>query len=71
MPYVGVQNEIAPGVTIEAKATQTEAYGTIVSGKVIAKKNITDNVSVNISAGIDKGQNYDGLSIMAGLVIKF
>ena len=71
MPYVGVQKEVSPGIVVEAKATQTEAYGTVVSGKVIAKKNITDNVSVNVSAGVDKGQNYDGLSIMAGLVIKF
>jgi hypothetical protein len=71
MPYVGVQKEVTPGIVIEAKATQTEAYGTVVSGKVIAKKNITDNVSINLSAGIDKGENYDGVSIMGGLVIKF
>jgi hypothetical protein len=71
MPYVGVQNEVIPGVTVEAKVTQTEQYGAIASGKIIAKKNITEDVSINISAGIDKGQNYDGLSIMAGLVVKF
>jgi hypothetical protein len=71
MPYVGVQKEVSPGIVLEAKVTQTEQYGAIASGKIIAKKKIADNVTFNVSAGIDKGQKYDGLSIMAGLVVKF
>lgn len=71
MPYVGVKNEVSPGVVVEVKATQTEPYGTIVSGKVTAKNKITDNVSLNLTIGADKGQNYDSLAVMLGLVVNF
>jgi hypothetical protein len=71
MPYVGVKNEVSPGVVVEVKATQTEPYGTVVSGKVTAKNKITDNVSLNLTVGADKGQNYDSLAVMLGLVVNF
>jgi len=71
MPYVGVKKEVSPGVVVEVKATQTEPYGTVVSGKVTAKNKITNNTSLNLSVGVDKGQNYDGLSVMLGLVVNF
>ena len=71
MPYVGVKNEVSPGVVVEVKATQTEPYGTIVSGKVTAKNNIANNTSLNVTIGADKGQNYDSLSVMLGLVVNF
>jgi len=71
MPYVGVKSEVSPGVVVEVKATQTEPYGTVVSGKVTAKNKITDNASLNLSIGADKGQNYDSLSVMLGLVVNF
>ena len=71
MPYVGVKNEVSPGVVVEVKATQTEPYGTVVSGKVTAKNKIADNVSLNLTIGADKGQNYDSLAVMLGLVVNF
>jgi hypothetical protein len=71
MPYVGVKNEVSPGVVVEVKATQTEPYGTIVSGKVTAKNKIANNTSLNVTIGADKGQNYDSLSVMLGLVVNF
>lgn len=71
MPYVGVKKEVSPGVVVEVKATQTEPYGTVVSGKLTAKNKIADNVSLNLSVGADKGQNYDNLTVMLGLVVNF
>ena len=71
MPYVGVKNEVSPGIVVEVKATQTEPYGTVVSGKVTAKNKITDNASLNLSIGADKGQNYDSVAVMLGLVVNF
>ena len=71
MPYIGVQNEVAKGVTIETRVTQTEQYGTVVTGKLVAKTKIADNVTLKASIGADKGQNYDGISAMLGLVVNF
>lgn len=71
MPYVGVKKEVSLGVVVEVKATQTEPYGTVVSGKVTAKNKIADNVSLNVSVGADKGQNYNNLTVMLGLVVNF
>jgi len=71
MPYVGTRYEITENVALEGRVTQTEQYGAVTGVKLVAKKKLTDKVSINVSAGYDSGSNYDNASIMAGLVVKF
>lgn len=70
-PYVGVQRKIDDDIAVQGKVSQSPTYGTVVSGKVIAKKKITDNTSLFISAGYDKGNHYDNATVLIGLTIDF
>ena len=67
MPYVGARYDINQNVSLEGRVTNTEQYG----ARLVARKNLSDTVSINITAGYDHGNNYDNASLMAGLVIKF
>ena len=71
MPYVGARYDINQNVSLEGRVTNTEQYGAVAGARLVARKNLSDTVSINITAGYDHGNNYDNASLMAGLVIKF
>jgi hypothetical protein len=71
MPYVGARYDINENLSLEGRVTNTEPFGAIAGTRLVARKNLTDKVSINISAGYDHGNNYDNASIMAGLTINF
>jgi len=71
MPYAGARYDINQNVSLEGRVTKTEQCGAVAGARLVARKDLTDKVSINISAGYDHGNNYDNASIMAGLVIKF
>ena len=71
MPYVGARYDINNNISLEGRVTSTDPYGAVSGVKLIAKKDLTDKVSINISAGYDHGNSYDNASVLAGLTVKF
>ena len=71
MPYAGARYDINKNVSLEGRVTNTEQYGAVVGARLVARKQLSDKVSINLTAGYDHGNNYDNASIMAGLVINF
>jgi len=71
MPYAGARYDINKNISLEGRVTNTEQYGAVVGARLVARKELNEKLSINLTAGYDHGNNYDNASIMAGLVIKF
>ena len=70
-PYVGLRYEFDKDISIEGRVTKTHDYKTVAGVRATVKKDITDDISVNLTIGADKGKNYNNLVGMVGLNARF
>jgi hypothetical protein len=70
-PYVGLRYEFDKDISVEGRVTKTHDYKTVAGVRATVKKDITDDISVNLTIGADKGKNYNNLVGMIGLNARF
>jgi hypothetical protein len=70
-PYVGVRYEYNDNVSAELRATHTQDYKTVVGVKATVSKPISERVNLFVSAGHDRGHNYNNTYGMVGLKVTF
>ena len=71
-PYAGVRYQVDDNFSVEVRATRSNDFKTVGQARIRYDKKITEYTSVYVSAGGDYGGNgYKGLSVMAGLTVKF
>ena len=70
-PYVGIRYDYDDSIGIETKVIQTKDFKTVGQLRASVKKEIFDNVFVDVTGGVDKGTNYLGALGTIGLKINF
>ena len=70
-PYVGIRYDYDDSIGIETKVIQTKDFKTVGQLRASVKKEIFDNVFIDVTGGVDKGTNYLGALGTIGLKVNF